>query len=137
MLENFAYVFTFLIVGIGFVAMNLMISYLIRPSNPTDAKSTVYDCGELPVGPGYTQFNLRFYLVTFVFVIFDVEIAFMYPITVIYKSLLQEGWGILALVEIAIFMLILFVGFIYAWTQGGLDWVRDFKKSVKLDNSND
>ena len=131
MLENFAYVFTFLVIGVGFVALNLFVSSLVRPNNPSKIKQTVYDCGELPVGPGLTQFNLRFYLVTFVFVIFDVEIAFMYPVTVVFKSLLEEGWGILALTEITIFIIILLVGFIYAWTQGGLDWARTVRGSLQ------
>lgn len=124
MLENYAYVLIFLLVPIGFVSVNLVVATLLRPHNPSKEKSAIYDCGEPPVGPGWAQFNMRFYLVALVFVIFDVEIAFMYPVTVVFKRLTESGLGILAFVEIAIFVVILMVGFIYAWSQGGLEWVR-------------
>ena len=123
MLVQFGYVFVFLLIGVGFVAVNLLISSLIRPNTPSKAKAQIYDCGEPAVGAGYQQFNMRFYLIAFVFVIFDVEIAFMYPVTAVYKELLDDGWGVLAFAEIALFVSILLVGFIYAWSQGGLDWV--------------
>ncbi|MCP4294326.1 MAG: NADH-quinone oxidoreductase subunit A [Proteobacteria bacterium] len=128
MLLQFGHVFVFLAVGAGFVAVNLLVSFLIRPSNPTKEKAEIYDCGEPAVGAGYRQFNMRFYLVAFVFVIFDVEIAFMYPVTTMYRDMVAAGWGGLAFVEIAIFVLILMVGFVYAWSQGGLDWVGTSKK---------
>ncbi len=124
MLFEFANVFIFIAVAIGFIVVTLTLGKLLRPDNPNPLKSSVYECGEPPVGGGSAQFNIRFYLIAFVFVIFDVEIAFMYPVTVVFKELLQEGWGVLAFVEITVFVLILMVGFVYAWTQGGLDWVR-------------
>ena len=124
MLFQFSNVFIFLAIAVGFVFVTLLIGSLIRPKNPTPGKSSVYECGEAPVGSGFSQFNIRFYLVAFVFVIFDVEIALMYPVTVMFRDLLKEGWGLLALIEITIFVVILLVGFIYAWNQGGLDWVR-------------
>jgi len=123
MLQQFGHIFTFLAVGAGFVAVNLLVSFLIRPSNPSKEKAMPYDCGETAVGAGYRQFNMRFYLIAFVFLIFDVEVAFMYPVTVVFKDLVNEGFGLLALAEIGIFVLILMVGFVYAWSQGGLDWV--------------
>jgi NADH-quinone oxidoreductase subunit A len=124
MLLQFSNVFIFLVIAVGFVFVTLVIGKLLRPDNPSPGKKAVYECGEAPIGAGFSQFNLRFYLIAFVFVIFDVEIAVMYPVTVKFKELLQSGWGMLAFVEIAIFVLILLVGFIYAWNQGGLDWVR-------------
>ena len=129
MLFEFSNVFIFIVIAVGFVFVTLTIGKLVRPDNPTATKSTVYECGEPPVGGGFSQFNMRFYLIAFVFVIFDVEIAFMYPVTVIFRDLLTEGSGLLALAEIALFVLILMVGFVYAWTQGGLDWVRSLAAS--------
>ena len=125
MLFEFANIFVFLLIAIGFVFVTLVIGKLIRPDNPSPEKKMVYECGEIPEGKGIRQFNMRFYLVTFVFVIFDVEIAFMYPVTSVFKELIQSGYGLLAFVEIFLFVLILLVGFIYAWSQGGLDWVRE------------
>lgn len=131
MLFEFSSVLVFFLIGFGFVFVTLVIGKLIRPDNPNPEKSTVYECGEIPIGGGVRQFNLRFYLVTFVFVIFDVEIAFMYPVTSVFRELLGEGFGLLAFAEIAIFVLILLVGFVYAWSQGGLDWVREATDKAK------
>lgn len=113
-----------MVIAVGFVFVTLLVGGLIRPDNPYPAKQAVYECGEAPVGTGFSQFNMRFYLIAFVFVIFDVEIAVMYPATVIFRDLLESGWGLLAIVEVSIFITILLVGFVYAWTHGGLDWVR-------------
>ncbi len=124
MLFQFANIFIFAVIAVGFVFVTLIVGKLIRPDNPNPIKQSVYECGEPPIGPGFSQFNMRFYLIAFVFVIFDVEIAFMYPVTVIFRELLNDGWGLLAFAEIALFVTILLVGFIYAWSQGGLDWVR-------------
>jgi len=124
MLYNYSAILLFLAIAVGFLMVTLFIARLVRPHNPSPEKNAPYDCGEPAVGVGYRQFNMRFYLVAFVFVIFDVEIAFMYPVTVVFKELVQKGYGLLAFVEITIFVLILMVGFIYAWSQGGLDWVQ-------------
>ncbi len=131
MLFEFSSVLVFFAIGFGFVFVTLVFGKLIRPDNPNPEKSSVYECGETPIGGGVRQFNMRFYLVTFVFVIFDVEIAFMYPVTTVFKELLSQGFGVLAFAEIAIFVLILLVGFIYAWSQGGLDWVREATDKTK------
>jgi len=125
MVANFGYILIFIVVGAAFVALNLLIARLLSPYDPSAEKSSIYDCGETAIGSGFIQFNIRFYLVALVFVIFDVEIAFMYPITAVFKELLFDGWGMLAFVEISIFVVILGVGFIYAWSVGGLDWVRN------------
>lgn len=131
MLFEFSNVFIFIVIAVGFVFVTLLVGKLVRPDNPSPGKKAVYECGEPPVGAGFSQFNMRFYLVAFVFVIFDVEIAFMFPVTVIFRDLLTEGSGVLAFVEIALFIVILMVGFIYAWTQGGLDWVRTLSNNSK------
>lgn len=128
MLAQFSHVFVFLVIAIGFIALNLTISFLIRPKNPNPEKEQVYDCGETPVGSGVTQFNMRFYLIAFVFVIFDVEAALMYPVVTVFKELVNEGYGLLAFVEVALFILILLTGLVYAWSQGGLNWVGESDK---------
>ncbi len=135
MLFEFSNIIIFLVIAVVFVAVTLLVGRFLRPNNPSAGKSAVYECGETPVGGGFSQFNMRFYLVAFVFVIFDVEIAFMYPVTVVFKELMEEGWGILALVEIALFILILMVGFVYAWNQGGLDWVKGISDEKAIDSS--
>ncbi len=124
MLFEFANVVLFLGFVAGVIFLLLVLGKFLRPDNPDPEKNSVYECGEVPVGSGVTQFNMRFYLFAFLFVIFDVEIALIFPVTALFRDLILEGSGVLAFVEISIFVLILLVGLIYAWSQGCLDWVK-------------
>jgi len=119
---QFAIVAAFLLTAYLFVTLGVYFAGLIRPQRPGKTKETSYECGEMPQGPGRVQFNLRFYLIAFVFVIFDVEIVFIYPIATIFKAMIAEGQGLLAFTEIFLFVFILMAGFIYAWSQGALKW---------------
>ncbi|MDZ7343912.1 MAG: NADH-quinone oxidoreductase subunit A [candidate division KSB1 bacterium] len=109
--------FTFLIVGAAFVGVNLLISRLIQPRHPTAVKLSTYECGELPVGQSWIQFNNRFYVIALIFLIFDVEIAFLFPWAVVFKRL-----GLFAFIEALIFVGILLVGLAYVWRKGDLAW---------------
>jgi NADH-quinone oxidoreductase subunit A len=84
-------------------------------------KDTAYECGMLPVGPGNTRLSVRFYLVAMLFILFDIEVVFLYPWAVIYKQMLQEN-GVLILGSMLSFLAILFVGYLYALKKGALDW---------------
>lgn len=122
MLSEFANIPLFLVFVAAVIFLILLIGSILRPNNPYPDKTSVYECGEIPVGKGVNQFNIRFSLFAFLFVIFDVEIAFIFPVTAMFKDLIQEGWGLLAFAEIAIFVLVLLVGLVYAWSQKCLDW---------------
>ncbi len=100
------------------------ISGLIRPSNPTTLKVTPYECGEIPTGEAWSNFNVRFYVVSLIFIIFDVEGALMFPVAVVFKKLNAIGLGGIALVSFLLFIGILAVGMMYCWKKGDLDWVR-------------
>jgi NADH-quinone oxidoreductase subunit A len=117
MLFDFAMAFTFLIVGAAFIGINLLISRLLQPRHPTAVKLSTYECGELPVGQSWIQFNNRFYVIALIFLIFDVEIAFLFPWAVVFKSL-----GLFAFIEALIFVGILLVGLAYVWRKGDLAW---------------
>jgi len=114
---DFAAAFTFIIVGAAFVGVNLVISRLLQPRHPTAVKLSTYECGELPVGQSWVQFNNRFYVIALVFLIFEVEIAFLFPWAVVFKDL-----GLFAFVEALIFIAILLVGLAYVWRKGDLEW---------------
>lgn len=116
-LGSFASVGIFIILGVVFVVVTLMIARLIRPQRPSDAKLASYECGEQPVGSAWIQYNPRFYIFALLFVIFDVEVIFLFPWAVAYKSL-----GVFALVEMLIFIGILLIGLIWAWKKGVLKW---------------
>lgn len=119
MLGEFSHVFAFFLLAIVFVGGGLFTNMLIRPTKPNVLKHSVYECGEDPIGSGWIKFNIRFYVVALIFILFDVEIVFLFPWAVVYK---QMGW--LAYNEMMVFMAILIIGFAYAWVKGDLDWVR-------------
>jgi NADH-quinone oxidoreductase subunit A len=124
MLFHFANVLIFFILAVVFVAGMLLLASLLRPSNPEPLKLTTYECGEPPIGNAWINFNIRFYLVALIFVIFDVEIAFIYPVTVVFRDWVLQGNGLFALAEILVFLGILFVGLIYVWAKGDLEWLK-------------
>jgi NADH-quinone oxidoreductase subunit A len=104
----------------------LLLSKVIRPSNPTALKLTAYECGEEPVGSAWSNFNVRFYVVALIFIIFDVESALMFPVASVYKKFNEIGMGGTLLLSILTFVLVLVAGIIYCWKKGDLDWVKSF-----------
>ena len=117
MIESFGPVLLFLLVATVFGLAPLLIAPLLRPRNPDAVKLSPYECGVEPIGSPHVQFNSRFYLYALVFVIFDVEAIFIFPWAVAYGEL-----GLFALVEMAIFIAILLLGYAYAWRKRALDW---------------
>jgi NADH-quinone oxidoreductase subunit A len=108
-----ALVFGFLIVGIG---------HLFGPRRKTARKLMPYESGMNPIGPGTRRAPVRFYLVAVLFILFDIEIIFIIPWAVILKQFVQAKQGIFALIEMAVFIIILMVGLVYAWKKGALEW---------------
>jgi NADH-quinone oxidoreductase subunit A len=123
----------FLAFGAAFVFANLMVGWFIRPQVPSPEKACAYECGEPSIGSSWVQFDLRFYIVALVFLIFDVEVALFYPWAVAFgdaaalaRELGMELFQIrlVALVDMLFFFGVLLVGFAYLWRFGYLDWVR-------------
>lgn len=125
---NYANVLVFALIAIGFIVGGLTFGRLVRPNIPDPEKSTIYECGERPIGLAWFKFNPRFYLIALVFVIFDVEIAFMFPVVTVFRQWVEASYGWVAFFEITAFVGILSVALAYVWTQGDLEWV---KKSVR------
>jgi len=121
---DFANVLVFLLLGLGLSAMMLGLGRLLRPSNPLVPKLDTYECGEPPTGSAWINFNIRFYLVALIFVIFDVEVAFIYPIAVVFRDWVLKGNALFALAEILLFVAILFVGLVYVWVKRDLEWLK-------------
>lgn len=120
-------VLVFLLIGFFAVVGGMMILALVRPKKDTPEKLLTYECGKDPVGDGQVRFDMRFYTIALVFVVFDVEIAFLFPWARVYQAFIAEGNGGIALFEGLIFIIILFVGLIYVWAKGDLEWVKTFK----------
>jgi len=100
------------------LAMNLL-CWLLSPKDPNSLKASTYECGEIPYGKSWIQFNIRFYVIAIVFLVFDVEVALLFPWAVVFR---EFGW--LAFVEGFLFIAILLAGLAYLWREGDLDWVR-------------
>lgn len=99
------------------------------PRHRDQDKLSPYECGERPSGSGRLQFNIRFYIIALAFLVFDVEIAFMFPVGKVMRSFVDSGQGWFVLVEVLLFILILFLGLVYLWRKGDLDWVKDLQVS--------
>jgi NADH-quinone oxidoreductase subunit A len=126
---QFANVLVFFVITFLFVGALLALASLLRPANPEAVKLTSYECGEPPTGGAWINFNIRFYLIALIFVIFDVEIAFIYPVAAVFKQWVNNGRGIFALAEISLFLAILFVGVAYVWVKGDLEWLKRVRVS--------
>lgn len=120
MLSSFAAVLVFMVVAILFIVIVLQFARLVRAEGKySPEKHIPYECGEVPVGSAWIQFNIRFYVIALIFIIFDVEIVFLLPWAVVFRNL-----GPFAFFEGLIFIGILVVGLAYVWCKGDLAWVR-------------
>ena len=110
-----------ILVGVGFIAVAFTANRLIRPARPRrPEKFLTYECGIDPVGAGWSQTQIRYYIFAFLFVIFDVESVFLFPWALIFS---KKGYGGTALAEMAVFIAFLAVGLLYAWKKKVLEWV--------------
>ncbi len=115
--ESYGVVLAVVVAGVGLVAVAILTARLMAPRRPLPAKLTTYECGIDPVGEGWSQSQVRYYIYGFLFVIFDVESVFLFPWARVFERL-----GYTAVVEMGIFIGILAVGLLYAWRKGVLKW---------------
>ncbi len=127
MLVAFSVVLVFIIFSLLFVAGAMFISSFLRPKTPGKEKSMTYECGEDPVGGGWVQYNIRFYVIAVIFIIFDVEVVFIYPVAKVFREMIDQGLGAYVLAELLVFVLILFGGLIYVWKKGDLQWIKTLR----------
>jgi NADH-quinone oxidoreductase subunit A len=111
-------------VGIGVPFLMLFVGWLLRPKTPDPNKTMIYECGEVPVEQAWFNFNPRFYIVALIFLIFDVEVAFTYPVATVFKRYVASHLGGLAFFELFTFIVILALGLAYVWRHGDLEWIR-------------
>jgi NADH-quinone oxidoreductase subunit A len=122
--EDFATVLVFCVFGIGFVILNIhVLSRVLRTDTPGHVKGLAYECGEPTFGTSFIRFDIRFYVLALIFLIFDVEVVFLVPWAVILKDFQAAGHGLLAFSEAAVFVAILLVGLAYVWKKGDIDWI--------------
>lgn len=114
------YFFILLFTGLAVVMVGggLLFSRLLAPHNPGKAKTEPYECGEQTIGRSWVHFNVGYYLFALLFLVFDVEAAFLFPWAVVFREI-----GVLALIEGGVFIAILLLALLYAWKKGALEWV--------------
>ena len=116
------------VVAAGFGLSQLLVTQLIGPRKRTAVKLMPYECGKDPIGSARDKFSIKFYIVAVVFLLFDIEVLFIIPFAVAFKSLIAEeaisgvAFGTIALIEILVFIATLVIGYIYVWKKGVFDW---------------
>lgn len=128
-INEFAKVLIFLIGGALFVIGGLVATSFVRPHRPDEEKMTSYECGEEKIGSSWGNFNLRFYVIAIIFLLFDVEIVFLMPWATIFGNVqliksTNGAWAWVSIIEAFVFVFILLLGLIYAWAKGYLNWIR-------------
>jgi NADH-quinone oxidoreductase subunit A len=116
---SFGPVLIFFVAAAGTVFVAMFLNRLFAPRKPYPLKLTTYECGEEPVGSSWVRFNTRFYVIALIFIVFDVEVLFLFPWSVNLKDL-----GMFAWIEMAVFILILTVGLAYVWAKKDLEWIK-------------
>ncbi|MGA8659031.1 MAG: NADH-quinone oxidoreductase subunit A [Chthoniobacterales bacterium] len=125
MVQDYLPILLQVIVAIGFAAVALLASVVlgrVGKRNPT--KDSAYECGMIPQGEAQPRFSVKFYLVAMLFILFDIEIVFLYPWAVVYRDYIEQTSSLAILGSMVGFLTILMVGFVYAIKKGALDWKR-------------
>lgn len=120
---NYLYPLLFLIGGVLFCLMNFTLAYVLAPRRQSPEKLVAYECGEMPIGRAWVQYNVRYYLYAMMFVLFDVEIVFLFPWAASFRDLLLDPkFGLLAFGEMLVFLGLLVAAIAYAWRKGVMEW---------------
>ncbi len=128
-ISAFGEVLLYIIVGVTFIGGGLFTARLLRPNRPDERKQETYESGESPIGMAWGRINIRFYLFALIFLLFEVEIVFLFPWSVVFgnqemNAATEGAWGWFTFIEMFVFVLVLFIGLIYAWVKGYLDWPK-------------
>jgi NADH-quinone oxidoreductase subunit A len=116
-LDNYTAILIFVILALAFGLGTLALSYLVQPKYPEDEKLSVYECGSEPFSDSRMPFPVRYYVIAMLFVIFDIEVIFLYPWAITFHEL-----GVIGLIEMMIFIGLFVIAYVYAWRKGALEW---------------
>lgn len=136
-LSGFGEVLLFILAGVVFALGGLITSWIIRPNRPNPEKLSTYESGEDAIGNAWGQFNIRFYIIALIFLLFEVEVVLLFPWATVFarKELIEATngtWGWMALLEMFVFVGVLAIGLAYAWVNGHLDWVKPEPKPTQV-----
>lgn len=139
-LFDYAPIILMFVVAMGFAASQILVTQLIGPRKRTATKLMPYECGKDPVGSARDRFSIKFYTVAVIFLLFDIEVLFIIPFAVAFKSLIAAeklsgvAYGTIALIEILIFISTFIVGFIYVWKKGVFDWGIEARAEARAES---
>lgn len=123
MLENYFPVFLFALLGLVIAIAPVITGMVVGPHRPDSAKLSPYECGFEAFEDARMKFDVRYYLISILFILFDLEVAFLVPWATIFKEIVQtESVKLFGFIEMVVFIVILVVGYVYAWAKGALDW---------------
>ena len=117
MLQDYLPIVILVLIATGMAGLVVLLGHLFGPRRPSARKAQPYESGIRPIGPGTRRMPIRFYLIAVLFILFDIEIVFLLPWAVVFKKL-----GLFGVAEMLVFILILLVGYVYAWKKGALEW---------------
>lgn len=127
-LSEYGKILLIAIVGILLVCVTILLAKILSPKNPNPQKLSTYECGEEAIGTAWIQINPRFYVIALVFLLFDVELIFVFPWATVFGNrefIHADGrWGWFTLVEMGMFLGILIVGLVYVWKRGDISWIK-------------
>jgi len=121
-LKDYLPILLMFIVAAGFAVVNVLLSQLVGQRKSTRTKLMPYECGKDPVGNARERFSVKFYLIGMIFILFDIEVIFLIPWAVVFKSFVKGGYSWLVYVEMMLFVVLLLVGYIYVVKKGAFDW---------------
>jgi NADH-quinone oxidoreductase subunit A len=119
-INDWLLILVLVVLAAGFGSVSVLISRFLGPNNPTPEKMAPYECGMPAVGDARERQSIRFYLIAMIFLLFDIEVAFLYPWAMALRDL---GWN--GFVQVVLFLLLLLAGYVYVWRKGVLDWGSD------------
>ncbi|MBI2306434.1 MAG: NADH-quinone oxidoreductase subunit A [Rhodocyclales bacterium] len=123
MLENYFPILVFILVGVAIGVLPILLGWLVAPNRPDSEKLSPYECGFEAFEDARMKFDVRYYLIAIIFILFDLEIAFLFPWATIFKEIVETpAIKLFGFVEMMVFIAILVVGYVYAWAKGALEW---------------
>ncbi|UCV30483.1 NADH-quinone oxidoreductase subunit A [Ferribacterium limneticum] len=123
MMENYFPILMFVLVGVAIGVLPVAMGFILAPSRPDPEKLSPYECGFEAFEDARMKFDVRFYLIAILFILFDLEIAFLFPWASIFKDIVAtESIKMFGFVEMLVFVAILVIGYVYAWAKGALEW---------------
>jgi len=138
-ISEFGKILVFLVLGVLFILAGYGVNSLLSKKKPNPIKNATYECGEETVGNSWVQFNMRFYVIALLFLIFDVEIVFLFPWATVYAApqFLANipHWGILSLSEMFVFIGLLLLGLLYVWRKGDLNWLSSKQQIASINTT--